>query len=107
MLTTYKAILHGRRLQWSDDAPLLTAHGRDIEVLVTMLFEHSTVPHPSNPQQRRRELAAVSPEAAVSRAARESRVSCVCDSTAHELGRVRGRAGAEQEVHFDQAQRLD
>ena len=44
MLQTYKATLHGNRLEWSGDAPELLEREQAVEVHVTILQEVHSLP---------------------------------------------------------------
>lgn len=39
MLESYKAIIHGDRVEWKDDIPIDLQNGKTIEVFITILDE--------------------------------------------------------------------
>ncbi len=41
MLETYKAILHGDKIEWETDAPKILQNNQSVEVFVTILEEDS------------------------------------------------------------------
>jgi hypothetical protein len=41
MLETYKAILHGNKIEWETDAPKILQNNKSVEVFVTILEEES------------------------------------------------------------------
>jgi len=42
MLDTYKAILKGNHVEWTDDHPVPACQDQEVEVLITVLYEVQT-----------------------------------------------------------------